>query len=180
MTTPNPTSVYWTNVSFDSWNFPIAATSVGLCYVGSLNEPFDKLEEWTASRFPSLPLVRDDERLQPYATQLIEYLQGARTDFSLSLDARGTPFQQAVWNALLAIPYGRTCSYTDIANAIGKPAAVRAVGSAIGANPVLITVPCHRVIGKNGALTGYRGGMEMKKRLLGLELGDATREEAAR
>ena len=74
------------------------------------------------------------------------------------MDYKGTSFQMAVWNALCQIPYGQTFTYSDIANQIGKPAAVRAVGAAIGANPLLITVPCHRVIGKSGALTGYRGG----------------------
>ncbi|RXZ77651.1 methylated-DNA--[protein]-cysteine S-methyltransferase [Paenibacillaceae bacterium] len=82
---------------------------------------------------------------------------------------RGTPFQKAVWKALCEIPYGQTRSYSDIAHQIQKSAAVRAVGTAIGTNPILITVTCHRVIGKNGSLTGYRGGMEMKMILLELE-----------
>ncbi len=83
----------------------------------------------------------------------------------------GTPFQMSVWNALLAIEHGRTCSYADIARALGKPAAVRAVGGAVGRNPISILAPCHRVIGTSGALTGFGGGMERKRFLLALEQG---------
>jgi methylated-DNA-[protein]-cysteine S-methyltransferase len=128
------------------------------------------LLEWTKARFPGRTLIQDEDKLQPYAAELIEYLQGIRTGFTIPFDYHGTPFQQAVWSSLSDIPYGQTKSYSDIANTIQRPAAVRAVGAAIGANPVLITVPCHRVIGKNGALTGYRGGMDMKTKLLQLEL----------
>ena len=96
-------------------------------------------------------------------------MKGKEQTFTVSFDYKGTAFQLAVWNALCEIPYGQTTSYSDIANSINKPTAVRAVGAAIGANPVLITVPCHRVVGKNGSLTGYRGGLEMKTQLLDLE-----------
>lgn len=98
-----------------------------------------------------------------YAEQLQAYLNGKRTHFSFPVDLAGTPFQLAVWKALSEIPYGSTCSYSDIAEHIEKQAAVRAVGAAIGANPLLMVVPCHRVIGKSGQLTGYRGGLDMKK-----------------
>ena len=107
--------------------------------------------------------------MKPYATELIDYLEGRRKEFTLPMDLHGTAFQQSVWKVLQEIPYGQTVSYTDIAELIQKPSAVRAVGTAIGANPVLITVPCHRVIAKSGKLTGYRGGLEMKELLLGLE-----------
>jgi methylated-DNA-[protein]-cysteine S-methyltransferase len=130
---------------------------------------FEELSVWAEKRFPGSPLVDDGEELQPYALELIEYFEGKRKSFTLPVDYKGTEFQLAVWNALCEIPYGQTKSYSDIANHIQKPAAVRAVGTAIGANPVLITVPCHRVIGKNGSLTGYRGGLEMKTQLLNLE-----------
>ncbi|MGL4476919.1 MAG: methylated-DNA--[protein]-cysteine S-methyltransferase, partial [Aeromonas veronii] len=92
--------------------------------------------------------------------------------FSLPLAAHGTTFQQAVWQALCDIPYGETRSYSDIARAIGKPDAVRAVGAANGRNPLSIIVPCHRVIGQNSSLTGYAGGLEIKKTLLALERGN--------
>ncbi|QYR19372.1 methylated-DNA--[protein]-cysteine S-methyltransferase [Paenibacillus sp. sptzw28] len=161
--------IYWTLLNHEDWNMYIAATSSGLCYIGSQSKSFDELAKWVESRFPGTVLARNDEILQPYKAELIEYLQGKLTCFTISVDFRGTPFQLAVWNALCQIPYGQTRSYSDIAGHIRKPAAVRAVGAAIGANPLLITVPCHRVIGKNGALTGYRGGLEMKTRLLTLE-----------
>ncbi len=147
----------------------IAATSNGLSYVGSQNQPFEELVAWSTARFPNHVLIQDDERLKPYAVELTDYLQGTRRNFTVPFDFPGTAFQQVVWNALCEIPYGETKSYSDIAEHIQRPAAVRAVGAAIGANPVLITVPCHRVIGKSGALTGYRGGMDMKTRLLQLE-----------
>jgi methylated-DNA-[protein]-cysteine S-methyltransferase len=102
--------------------------------------------------------------------QLAEYFAGTRTQFDLPLDLQGgTPFQQSVWHALLRIPSGSTDSYGALSERIGKPAAVRAVGAAVGRNPLSIVVPCHRVIGANGALTGYAGGLERKTALLQLE-----------
>jgi methylated-DNA-[protein]-cysteine S-methyltransferase len=101
--------------------------------------------------------------------QLEAWFAGERTDFDLSLRPRGTPFQLAVWRALEAIPYGETRSYRDIALAIGHPSAVRAVGAANGRNPLSIVVPCHRVIGATGALTGYGGGLDRKRWLLAHE-----------
>ena len=103
------------------------------------------------------------------AQQLQEYFSGARQAFSLPLAAQGTAFQMQVWQALTTIPYGETWSYQDLANAIGNPKAVRAVGLANGKNPISVIVPCHRVIGKNGKLTGYAGGVERKEKLLRLE-----------
>lgn len=101
--------------------------------------------------------------------QINEYFAGKRRTFELELAPRGTPFQLAVWNALLAIPYGDTISYAELARRIGKPAAVRAVGAANGANPIPVIIPCHRVIGSNGSLTGYGGGIERKQWLLAHE-----------
>jgi methylated-DNA-[protein]-cysteine S-methyltransferase len=101
--------------------------------------------------------------------QLDEYFAGARHEFDLDLAPRGTSFQLAVWNALLAIPYGETASYGDIARSVGRPNAVRAVGQANGRNPLAIVVPCHRVIGSDHSLTGYGGGIDRKCFLLALE-----------
>jgi methylated-DNA-[protein]-cysteine S-methyltransferase len=111
----------------------------------------------------------DDSAFDDVAGQLGEYFAGTRRDFELSLAPEGTPFQLAVWRELTKIPYGQTCSYLDIANAIRKPSACRAVGAANGANPLPIVVPCHRVIGSNGSLTGFGGGIDIKQRLLELE-----------
>ena len=102
-------------------------------------------------------------------TQLDEYFAGTRREFDVPLLFTGTDFQQKVWNALLAIPYGQTVSYGDMARQIGRPGAVRAVANANGVNAISIFVPCHRVIGSNGALTGYAGGLEAKEFLLKLE-----------
>lgn len=101
--------------------------------------------------------------------QLTEYFNGKRQTFSLPLEMRGTVFQRMVWNALLTIPYGEMCSYQEIAQRIGSPKAFRAVGLANNRNPLPIFVPCHRVIGKNGTLVGYGGGLPIKEQLLALE-----------
>ncbi|MFM2484198.1 methylated-DNA--[protein]-cysteine S-methyltransferase [Celerinatantimonas yamalensis] len=101
--------------------------------------------------------------------QLNEYLAGKRTRFTLPVVMTGTPFQRSVWQALMTIPFGETRTYQQLANAIGHPRAVRAVGAANGRNPISIIVPCHRVIGSNGKLTGYAGGVERKAALLQLE-----------
>ncbi|MFN3001621.1 methylated-DNA--[protein]-cysteine S-methyltransferase [Mycolicibacterium wolinskyi] len=111
-----------------------------------------------------------DESAFPEAVeQLAAYFAGERTEFVLELEMLGTPFQRRVWNALQSIPYGETCTYGDIAREIGSPGAFRAVGLANGHNPIGIIVPCHRVIGANGSLTGYGGGLERKRALLELE-----------
>lgn len=169
MRSQNKPTLYWSLLKYKHWNFYIASTSKGLVFVGSQDKPFEELSEWANKRFPGSTLVEDEGKLEPYTVEITEYLDGKRQTFTVPFDYNGTPFQMAVWNALCEIPYGQTKSYSDIANDINKPAAVRAVGTAIGANPVLITVPCHRVVGKNGALTGYRGGLEMKTKLLDLE-----------
>ncbi|HIZ77337.1 MAG TPA: methylated-DNA--[protein]-cysteine S-methyltransferase [Firmicutes bacterium] len=109
------------------------------------------------------PLLMQTEK------QLKEYFKGQRNVFDLPLQMKGTQFQQEVWQALQEIPYGETRTYSDIAVAIGRPKATRAVGMANHCNPLAIIVPCHRVIGKNGSLTGYAGGLEKKQALLALE-----------
>lgn len=113
--------------------------------------------------------TRDDDRCAAVAAQLTEYFAGTRQSFDLPLAFEGTEFQRAVWTALLDIPYGTTTTYAELARRIGRPAAVRAVGAANGANPIPIIVPCHRVIGSNGTLTGYGGGLPRKQQLLALE-----------
>ena len=107
------------------------------------------------------------------AAQLAEYFAGQRQSFTLPLAPRGTPFQQEVWRALCAIPYGQTRSYGQLAAALGRPSAARAVGGACRRNPIWLMIPCHRVVGADGSLTGYAGGLERKKALLALEQGQA-------
>jgi methylated-DNA-[protein]-cysteine S-methyltransferase len=112
---------------------------------------------------------RDDTAFSAAAVQLDAYFAGDRTEFDLDLELGGTDFQRRVWSALLTIPYGQTRSYGQIADQIGAPSASRAVGLANGRNPISIIVPCHRVIGSNGSLTGYGGGLDRKRALLDLE-----------
>jgi methylated-DNA-[protein]-cysteine S-methyltransferase len=110
--------------------------------------------------------------------QLDAYFAGERRAFALKLAPRGTEFQQRVWQALSAIPYGETTTYAAIARTIGQPNAVRAVGAANGRNPISIVVPCHRVIGQDGTLTGYAGGLPSKQRLLALEARHKQRDSS--
>jgi methylated-DNA-[protein]-cysteine S-methyltransferase len=113
--------------------------------------------------------VTDVSANQETVAQLTEYFQGKRTHFDLPLDIEGTSFQKAVWAELLRIPYGETRSYGDIAKAIGRPGAARAVGMANHDNPLAVVIPCHRVVGRDGSLTGYAGGVHLKAQLLSIE-----------
>ncbi|MFB5675363.1 methylated-DNA--[protein]-cysteine S-methyltransferase [Paenibacillus terreus] len=169
MNTQTEAGIYWTLMTYENQSIYLAASDKGLAFVGSGNGPFDEMADWLKIRFSDSSLMRDDSKLQVYSDALKEYLKGERSSFTLPLHLQGTPFQKAVWDALAHIPYGETRTYSEIATQLGKASAVRAVAAAIGANPALIFVPCHRVIGKNGTLTGYRGGLDMKKELLALE-----------
>lgn len=165
----NELSVYWGELCCKDIRMHLAAGPKGLCYVLWPNKPFQVLEAWTKKYFPKAALVHDQAHVALYAAQIEDYFQGKRKTFDVPLDLRGTDFQIDVWRALLRIPYGTTKSYSDIAEVINRPRAVRAVGGAIGANPVSIVVPCHRVIGKDGALTGFGGGLKIKEELLKIE-----------
>jgi O-6-methylguanine DNA methyltransferase len=110
-----------------------------------------------------------EEKTEPFIRELQEYFAGKRRQFTFPLDLRGTPFQLQCWHALLAIPYGETRTYADIARTVRKPQAFRAVGMANNRNPIAIVVPCHRVIASDGTLCGYGGGLDVKRRLLELE-----------
>lgn len=122
-----------------------------------------------AARLDAQPVPGWGDHAERLGEQLAEYFAGNRVSFDVPLVVRGTEFQRAVWNALLDIPYGETRSYRDVAAAIGRPRAVRAVGRANGENPLAILVPCHRVVGHDGSLTGYGGGLRRKEHLLRLE-----------
>lgn len=112
---------------------------------------------------------KETDLIRSAYSQLKSYLSGKRCDFDLPLDPQGTPFQKQVWNASLEIPYGKTITYKVLAQMISKPKSVRAIGAANGKNPIYIVIPCHRIVGSNGSLTGYGGGLEMKENLLKLE-----------
>ena len=141
----------------------LAATDKGLAGVW-FNDQRHRPDYAAWPESPDHPVLKNAMR------QLAEYLAGRRSSFDLPLDLRGgTTFQQAVWQALLAIPAGSTTSYGVISKQVGKPKAVRAVGAAVGRNPIGIIVPCHRVMGSDGSLTGYAGGLHRKQALLSLE-----------
>ncbi|MBS4749676.1 methylated-DNA--[protein]-cysteine S-methyltransferase [Carnobacteriaceae bacterium zg-ZUI78] len=110
--------------------------------------------------------IKCDEKTNIYVQQLMEYFTKKRTVFDVVFDLRGTPFQIEVWKALLSVPFGSTATYTDIACLINKPKSVRAVANAIGKNPILMMIPCHRILGKNGYLGGFRAGISLKIELL--------------
>lgn len=141
----------------------VAASPQGVCGVwfeGQRHQP-------DASAWPTRP---NHPLLQQATLQLTQYFAGQRRQFDLPLDlSAGTPFQQTVWQALQSLPFGASCSYGALSAQLGRPTAVRAVSSAVGRNPVSIVVPCHRVLGANGALTGYAGGLGRKAALLKLE-----------
>ena len=141
----------------------LVASNKGLVAVLWENDKANRVRLGEPVKRLSHPVLIEAER------QLGEYFEGKRRSFSVALDMRGTSFQKNVWEALLAIPYGETRSYRDLAKKLGNPEATRAVGAANGRNPISIIVPCHRVIGSNGKLTGFAGGLETKARLLQLE-----------
>ena len=140
-----------------------------------LNTPLGKAKiEGNIDGISSVTVLNDDikvsqtipEELQDCATQLIEYFNGERDQFSLKLNPEGTIFQKKVWNELIKIPYGKTISYLELSKKLGDVKAIRAVANANGKNPIWIIIPCHRVIGTDGSLTGYAGGLHRKKWLL--------------
>lgn len=158
--------VYYDSVKGCEDEIFLAATNKGLCFVSN---NYEEMVQWLAKR-SFYEIEYSPEKLQSYTEVFTEYFQGIPVDFStISLDIVGTEFQQNVWKELMKIEFGQYCTYSDIAQAIGKPTAVRAVASAIGKNPILLVIPCHRVIGKNGKLTGFRSGIPLKEKLLNLE-----------
>ncbi len=141
----------------------LVAGDAGLVAVSWEHDDFDRVRLDDMAEDGAHPVLVET------AAQLGDYFAGARTAFDLPLDLRGTDFQKMIWSALLTIPFGETRSYGAIARQIGQPTASRAVGAANGRNPISIIVPCHRVIGSDGSLTGFAGGMAAKRLLLGLE-----------
>jgi O-6-methylguanine DNA methyltransferase len=150
----------------------VAATERGVCKIALGQETAQDFFCWLERCVRHAPRRSEPSDLVALALdQIAEYLAARRRQFDLPLDLRGTEFQHRVWAAVAAIPYGQTRTYAQVAQAIGKPPAVRAVGAANGANPLPLVVPCHRVIGSDGSLTGYGGGLDVKRRLLEMERG---------
>ncbi len=147
----------------------LASTSAGLAYVELPRASGRGLSGWLRRHVPGAKVVEGFAPNRVAIRQIQEYLDGKRTEFDLDLDLRGTAFQLEVWSALRDIPYGETRSYAEQAKVVGRPRAVRAVGTANGANPLSLVVPCHRVIATGGKLGGYGGGLDLKARLLAME-----------
>ncbi|WP_277186731.1 bifunctional DNA-binding transcriptional regulator/O6-methylguanine-DNA methyltransferase Ada [Caballeronia sp. BR00000012568055] len=146
----------------------IAATDKGVCKI-SFGDDSTTLIDQLAVDFAQAERVENARAMEPFVAQVRAYLSGTRERFDLPLDINATAFQRRVWDALRQIPYGQTRSYTDIAETLGSPRAVRAVANACGSNPVALAIPCHRVIGKDGAIAGYRWGLHRKETLLDTE-----------
>ena len=143
----------------------LLSTSRGLVAIG-LGAGLDRLERWVRRTFPHGRIAPSDRFNDEAARQIEEYFGGRRRVFHLALDLRGSSFQRAVWTNVARVPYGRTASYSEIARLVGRPNAFRAVGAANGANPIPLVIPCHRIVGANGSLTGYGGGLSCKRWLL--------------
>lgn len=158
--------IIWDTFTWDNQSFVVAQTDKGICCIDIETEN----NEWQ-------DMIRRHRKnaqfkkgqLHAITNELIEYYHGKRESFTFPIDPSGTEFQLAVWHAAYAVPYGKTKTYSEIAQLINRPKAVRAVGAALGANPILFVVPCHRIIAQSGKLTGYRAGTPLKRQLLTLE-----------
>ena len=161
---PRPAApVHYARMSSPFGPLLLAASAKGLVWIGFARGP--------RARRAAPDWVHAPGRLAGARRQLAAYFAGRRRRFSMPLAPAGTPFQQRVWRALLRVPYGATITYTELARRAGRPGAVRAAGAANGANPLSVVVPCHRVVGRDGALTGYGGGLAVKAGLIALERG---------
>ncbi|MGX7030670.1 methylated-DNA--[protein]-cysteine S-methyltransferase [Vagococcus zengguangii] len=159
--------LYYDDLKVKNYQVYLLVSSRGWVAISAFDEPKDAF----LSRYAAYDCRLSKQILAPYQRELAEYFEGSRQMFSLPIDllGEGTAFQLEVWQALQGIPYGHTTSYSQIAQMIRRPNAVRAVGTAIGHNPLRIVIPCHRVLRSDGGMGGYNGGIEMKRTLLALE-----------
>lgn len=161
--------IYWGQLPLEIGESYCAMTEKGLCYIGRPNGEFQELEQWVEKRFKQVKLVQEEAFLQPFIEELNAYLRGDIQYFTAPMAIYGTDFQKEIWRALCRIPYGETITYGELARMIDRPKAVRAVGSAVGANPLLYMIPCHRVLPKAGGIGGFRAGKSVKEQLLTIE-----------
>lgn len=157
----------------------VAATEKGVCSV-RIGEPAETMERALKREFPEATLRRDQTGLSDWIERIARHLRGGEPRIELPLDVRGTAFQWKVWEALRAIPYGETKTYREVARAIGKPRAARAVGRACATNPVAILIPCHRVVREGGGLGGYAYGLPTKQQILDTERSSAPKRARRR
>ncbi|UUX33028.1 methylated-DNA--[protein]-cysteine S-methyltransferase [Fundicoccus culcitae] len=155
---------YYGEFNFAEVTLYVVVSDIGLCFIGSS----ESLSKWETKQLEKKRSPNPEKAL-PYIEQLKAYLAGERKAFDLPFDVQSTDFQAEVWAELQKIPYGQTMTYSEIAHNIGREGADRAVGSAVGSNPLLIVVPCHRVVTKRGKISNYREGVAMKEQLLQLE-----------
>jgi len=173
--------LYTTRLETPFGSLRVVSSEKGLVYIELPNESGRGFEGWKKIHARDAKVVEGlaaanaaNAANEDAINQLLEFTKGERRDFTMDLDLRATAFQLAVYQCVAKIGYGQTLSYSDIANAIGKPKAVRAVGAANGANPIPLVIPCHRVIARGGALQGYAGGLQLKARLLAMESIDSN------
>lgn len=163
-------------LTYDRFTTPLGQLTLvrspaGICYVGLPATTFSQVKAWCGKAFPRVPLRPAPEPFHRERHELLAYVRGERTTISFALDHHNTPFATIVLDAVGRIPYGETASYRAIADRVGRPRTSRAVGRAVATNPLPLAIPCHRVIGSDGSLTGYGGGLPLKQRLLELETG---------
>lgn len=161
---------YYALVDYKQWTFYIAATKDGLCFVGSMPASKEECLNWIDAQFEKVTIEENPDELKPYENAFISYFSKKSTSINVPVVQSGSPFQKKIWNSLMTIPYGETITYSELAekNEL-SPKAARAVGSAIGKNPLLIVYPCHRVVPKSSLPRAFRGGLAMKSQLLALE-----------
>ncbi|QFP80310.1 methylated-DNA--[protein]-cysteine S-methyltransferase [Latilactobacillus graminis] len=160
-------SISYGTLTVNQHQYILAVSQAGLCFVGSPDQTISELTTFLPDAQPN----ENQTVVAPFVTALQAYLTGKQTTWTLPIDTtNGTAFQQTVWQALQTIPYGQTTTYSALAAQIGRPTAVRAVASAVGRNPLLIVIPCHRVYRKDGKIGDYRGGLELKQALRLLEI----------
>ena len=161
--------LYFTQLSTPIKPLCVVSSDKGLAQILFLKANESAAPQNLSQQYPDTVFIHDPIKNKVAADQLTEYFEGTRRTFSLPLDIGGTLFEKEVWKAIARVPYGQTSSYGDIAAFIGKPGSARAVGRAARKNPVPFIIPCHRIIGANGALTGYAGGVDVKETLLNFE-----------
>ncbi|MFL5625369.1 MAG: methylated-DNA--[protein]-cysteine S-methyltransferase [Ktedonobacteraceae bacterium] len=164
-------TLFWSSISSHKGTCVVMATEAGVCWAGTPGTPAAEGFAWLRRKLAYTEVIEGEEvaPLRQAMDELRRYFTGEPLQFACPLDLHGTPFQIAVWQEMFRIPYGETLTYAELADTIGRHGAARAVGSACATNPVAVIVPCHRVVGSNGSLIGYGGGLSTKEWLLALE-----------
>ncbi len=167
----NRSAIFYNEMDSPLGPLTVVCSNLGVCFIefGTIDQSLAIIKAWLKKNLIKADLMFSDEKVQPVIVQLKQYFNGNRVQFDLPVDLIGTKFQCLVWETLRKINYGETKSYKQIAQEIGSPKAVRAIGGANNRNPIPIIIPCHRVIGSNGALVGYGGGIDKKVKLLEIE-----------